>query len=825
MTLTIPGYEVFESIGEGGMAQVYRACHIRLDREVALKVMLSRFAKDPSFGDRFIREARIAANLNHPNIVQIYDVNRFDDTLFLSMEFVKGGDLTAQLREPLTKTRIANIIRDLSQALDYAHGSGYIHRDIKPANVLFRENGTLALSDFGIARAIHSDTHMTQTGMVVGTPSYMSPEQAQGKPLTGSSDLYSVAVIAYQLVTGKLPYQSESSISVAIKHISDPIPRVPTNLGPLQPFFNQALAKEQGDRFENGEIMAEAFAKALENVKDFSWCSLSEEETLALAAPGETYTHSDFEAFTLENDGISELETEVVAGGGSGNNALVRTPRSPQRGAEETTGLSGEIQREPHSTVQLVFLQINRIKVFITQSNKHLALALIVIGLLFGGSVIYLAQNYTLQDKKSLSPGQQIRIAQLLTHADQNLKANQLVAPLGDNAYEKYLAILAISPKDPVALEGIQKIAILIESQVLLALDNDNISEAEQALSKLQEFKSEEKRHTQLALKISDKEKNLAKQVDHALSLGAQAESVGEIETAIGQYEKALTLSKQAGKTSIEAETALSSIAKRQIEKSRAASKQNQFSDAEKSIELAKKATQSVNNDVIKQEISNVNAKISKTKKTVHRQNQTSKQLATAKQALASGRIAPPDNNNAYDIYRAVLKSQPNNREANNGLKTVYSTLEKNAAYQINVGNLADAKTTLDTLTQLNPGNSKLPELNSALIRAQRQEKKDQAIARKVSTLYERSATYLKNGRAKSADKIYTKIQRLAPSDPGLKGLGLKIADSYTKLAQKAADANHWRDVSVWVDRGLRHAPQHQQLLELKTLADKKLNR
>lgn len=171
------------------MARVYRARHIRLDRNVALKVMLRRYSRDNSFCERFIREARIAANLNHHNIVQIYDVNRYQDTLFLSMEYVEGGDLTDRLQRPFIDdggagVSPAEVIKPLAIALEYAHEQGYIHRDIKPANILFRDNDSLALSDFGIARAIHSDTHMTQTGMVVGTPSYMSPEQAQGKKLS-----------------------------------------------------------------------------------------------------------------------------------------------------------------------------------------------------------------------------------------------------------------------------------------------------------------------------------------------------------------------------------------------------------------------------------------------------------------------------------------------------------------------------------------------------------------------------------------------------------------------------------------------------------------
>lgn len=255
--INIPEYDILEQIGHGGMADVYRARHKRLDRHVALKILHAHYSEDPSFADRFIREARIAARLNHPNIVQIFDVNRADESLFLAMEYVSGGDLTHNFHPPINQEMLLSLLNQLCSALDFAHQEGYIHRDIKPANILFRENGTLALTDFGIARPIHSKTNITQTGTVIGTPSYMSPEQAQGGELTGASDLYSAAVITYQYVTGELPYQADSSITIAIKHISDPIPTLPDELRPLQSFFDRALAKPPTARFETGAMFCQ----------------------------------------------------------------------------------------------------------------------------------------------------------------------------------------------------------------------------------------------------------------------------------------------------------------------------------------------------------------------------------------------------------------------------------------------------------------------------------------------------------------------------------------------------------------------------------------
>lgn len=270
MSLVITGYEVGEQIGDGGMAQVYRARHLRLEREVAIKVMRPQLKFDASFSERFLREAKIAANLSHPNIIHIYDVDNVNEHLFLAMELVLGGDLSATMAAARSKEQVLSIFSQLCDALDYAHDEGYIHRDIKPANILFRKNGTLVLSDFGIARAQDSNTHMTRAGSIIGTPAYMSPEQAQGHEVSSRSDLYSLAVIIYQYLTGQLPFGSNSSISTAIKHINDPIPTMPEHLRALQGFFDTALAKQAEDRFANGKELMAALEKDLKPVKSLA---------------------------------------------------------------------------------------------------------------------------------------------------------------------------------------------------------------------------------------------------------------------------------------------------------------------------------------------------------------------------------------------------------------------------------------------------------------------------------------------------------------------------------------------------------------------------
>ena len=254
----IPGYEIIEPVGKGGMASVYRARHLGLDRNVAIKVLTADSMHGDDFAARFLREARIVAKLAHPNVIQIYDISETQDLTFIAMEYVSGGELSAQLEGSMQGSEVVRILSQVLAALQVAHDNDFIHRDIKPANILFRQNASLVLTDFGIARVMSEDTGLTIAGAIVGTPKYMSPEQARGDRLDHRSDLYSVGVLFYQMIEGELPYKGESAMGTAMKHILDPVPEVsPQNIS-LQSFIDRAMAKDVKDRFQSANEMADA---------------------------------------------------------------------------------------------------------------------------------------------------------------------------------------------------------------------------------------------------------------------------------------------------------------------------------------------------------------------------------------------------------------------------------------------------------------------------------------------------------------------------------------------------------------------------------------
>jgi serine/threonine protein kinase len=247
----IHGYEIQRLVAKGGMAEVYLAEQISLGREVAIKVLYPK-SDDEQFTERFLHEARLVARLNNPNVITIYDFGALDDgRFFLSMEYLHGGDLEQRLRSGIGEGEAIQILAQLSRVLEFVHQQGIVHRDIKPANVLFRQDGSLVLTDFGIAKKVNNDVSMTRAGMAVGSPAYSSPEQAQGKELDQRADIYSLGVVLLEMLTGSNPFKSETYIDTVIKHVQMDIPLLPANLSKYQGLLNGMLAKLAKDRFQS----------------------------------------------------------------------------------------------------------------------------------------------------------------------------------------------------------------------------------------------------------------------------------------------------------------------------------------------------------------------------------------------------------------------------------------------------------------------------------------------------------------------------------------------------------------------------------------------
>ncbi|HPF72189.1 MAG: serine/threonine protein kinase [Rhodanobacteraceae bacterium] len=253
--IDIPGYRILRPLGEGGMASVFLAVQESLDREVALKVMAPALSANAEFAERFLQEGQITAKLSHPNLVTIYDIGSHGSIYYLAAEYIPGGTLRQRIDAgKLTVAQALDVAVDIARGLDYAHSKGIVHRDVKPGNVLFRSDGTAVLADFGIAKAIGATGGMTVAGSSIGTPDYMSPEQAQGGPLLdGRSDLYSLGAVLFEMLSGKQPYESSDPFTVALMHVTQPIPELPERTAWLQPLVDSLMAKSPEARVSNGE--------------------------------------------------------------------------------------------------------------------------------------------------------------------------------------------------------------------------------------------------------------------------------------------------------------------------------------------------------------------------------------------------------------------------------------------------------------------------------------------------------------------------------------------------------------------------------------------
>jgi len=367
---TLGQYTILEEAGRGGMATVYLAKQTSMNRNVAVKVLPPHFLHDPNFLERFKREVEVISHLEHPHILPIYDYGEAEGVPYIAMRFLGGGSMAQMIRRGVPDLdELIRPMRQISQALDYAHGQGIIHRDLKPGNIMLDEAGNAYLSDFGIARVMGSDL----TGSaIIGTPAYMSPEQANGMSIDGRSDIYSLGIVLFELITGREPYQAETPMALLLKHLNEPMPPardfrdgVPDS---VEHVLEKSTDKDPDNRYTSAREMAEAFEHALRS-KDQTRRS-SSDKTL-----------------------IDESEDETVDVGkatvqGMPDTPTIQQPRSAM--SDSTPEMEAEIQRR----VQTALKESGQIDPDANQKKRSpllMVFGLIVILIVIAGGGLLLA--------------------------------------------------------------------------------------------------------------------------------------------------------------------------------------------------------------------------------------------------------------------------------------------------------------------------------------------------------------------------------------------------------------------------------------------------
>ncbi len=410
--MEVPGYTIKRTIGQGGMATAHLAIQHSLQREVVLKTMNTRDQESADFLERFLNEGRIVASLRHPNIITIYDIGQAGRYVYIAMEYVEGGDLKHRIQESIAPKTAISIIVDIAQALEYAHGHGIIHRDVKPANILFRGDGTPLLSDFGIAKQVSADAELTSTGTILGSPFYMSPEQSEGFVVDGRTDIYSLGVILYEMLTGERPYTGDTAIKVIMHHIQSPLPKLPKTLSEYQPLLDRMMAKDRRKRLRNaGQLVTEA-RRLLDSGTDRT------------PAAGDAADEGKKRARGSSRRLVGALALVVLAVISVGGWYLVAEASRPsslvQRAPGNTEAPSAPTTLEPPPAA-------------------------------------------VLQTEPGAAGGQQVDRADAIKAlewlAKNSVREDRLTQPPADNAYYYYSRLLALDPQNPAAQKGFLEIA------------------------------------------------------------------------------------------------------------------------------------------------------------------------------------------------------------------------------------------------------------------------------------------------------------------------------------------------------------------------------
>lgn len=435
----IPGYELLSELGEGGMATVYLAIQHSLDRKVAIKVMRRELRASngpmPEFERRFLLEGRTMAKLPHRNIVAVYDIVTREDIAYISMEYLEGGTLSERMHAGLSLGEAIGVVVQLANGLEYAHRNGVIHRDLKPSNVMFRDATTPVLTDFGIAK--QSDalaSRITQTGLVLGTPTYMSPEQASGRETDGRSDQYALGVLFYELLTGQPPFTGDTPMAVLMGHALQPPPPLPADLAALQPVFDRMLAKDPAHRFKN----LQDFVRALRSLVVGNDTLSTRLGTITAASASDRLRALGFSGEHTGGDSDFALD-------------LLRMPRTDPALRQSSTRLAAVIHERP----------------------RLFAAAAAVLGAIVLAGVLWIALA-----PRTLSEEEQYFVRTLLRQADSFVASGALLDPPGENAFEDLQKVLQKDPRNERALELLARIGTTLREEGEKALAAGNLETA-----------------------------------------------------------------------------------------------------------------------------------------------------------------------------------------------------------------------------------------------------------------------------------------------------------------------------------------------------------
>ena len=675
--IDIPGYRLLRQLGRGGMATVYLAVQESVDREVALKIMSPALLADPNFGERFLREAKIAARLHHRNVVGIHDVGRAGDHHYIAMEYCSGGPVLLQDGSTTRAVGFAlRVTREIAGALNYAQEKGFVHRDVKPDNILLRDDGSAALTDFGIARALDPALRMTKTGTVVGTPHYMSPEQARGKQIDGRSDLYGLGIVLYEMLVGHVPFHAEDSLAIGIMHITQPVPILPNGLAALQPLMQGLLAKQPEERFQTGNEVAAAIVEIEDRIR-------------AGVLPELAGPSAGFQRESVPLDPLvapSPVPSAQPLGG-------MRDRAEPNLGRIDqiVAALDNDVMRAERDSSVHPHTRSHR------TARAPMLLALLAV-LAIGA---FAAWHYQDQLRRWLP---RTEFNDTLSRAQQALAAGRLTGTQGDSARELFLAARAQNPDNDVARRGIETVGQKLLQRAEDALARGDLAAARRALDAARELLGGGLEADRLDQALKQREAQgsaTAQLLDQAAEALAAGRLVGD-DGAAALYQRVLA----GDKANALAQAGLTKVVDALAAQARNALAAN---DADRATALT--------DDIARilpayPGLPELFGRIAQARDSAHAAMDGA--LDRAEAALRAGNVNGGDGS-ALDLFNAVLRQDPANVRAKAGLGQIAQMLVTQANAAIDDDNPGSAGKLLDTAAKIAPASPALRAAQSNL--------------------------------------------------------------------------------------------------------------
>ncbi len=643
----IDGYDLIREIGEGGMARVFLGTQLSLGREVAVKVLRGSLSGE-DFQRRFLHEGQMLAKLNHPNIVPIHDIGQQGEHFYMAMEYLQGGTLSERMKHGISVAECIRICTQVAHALHLAHSHNIVHRDMKPSNIMFRDELTPVLTDFGIARKTDSEHRLTKTGMVVGTPYYMSPEQITGKDIDGRADLYSLGIMFFELLTGELPFKAEEPLALAMQHVQEAPPLLPEAVTELQPVLDAMLAKDKDDRFPDMLGFCEAIKELVMTEAAFAE-RLSGETKLFNS---DQFSDPRFGSGPLR---VPERVTRDLARATGQRKPPGRANDSKQTPAHGATRVSGQSPAQG----------AKRPAWLIPAALAGVLMVATALTLILGG------------DSSGLTDKQRAVVDELLKKVDAHIVLERIREPADDNAVTRLKEVLNIAPNYGPALERSGEVAVFFESDARSLLLQGNLEQARAVAADGLDLSADYQPLTDLLAEIDTQQAAETRRREiFDLNISAQQLfSQGKLiepaaENALKNYDAALALDPRNEAASEGRKRVQETV----VAQARDELLNNNLNEAQRLVKLLESRFGASTL------VSSVAAEVSARQQSVQEAEQIANLLKEAAQLVSNNSLIEPPGNSAVDRFQAVLRLNPANVEAKQGLADIAANFERQAS-------------------------------------------------------------------------------------------------------------------------------------------------